>query len=31
MIENPSFTEDHISQIPALLMFIKLGYNYLNP
>ncbi len=31
MIENPSFKEDHISQIPALQMFIKLGYKYLSP
>ena len=30
-MDKPSFKEDHISQIPALQMFIKLGYNYLNP
>lgn len=28
---TPSFKEDHISQIPALQMFVKLGYNYLSP
>ena len=26
-----SFKEDHISQIPALLMLEKLGYTYLTP
>jgi len=30
-MDNPSFKEDHISQIPALQMFVKLGYKYLNP
>lgn len=28
---NLSFKEDHISQIPALLMLEKLGYTYLTP
>lgn len=28
-METPSFREDHISQIPALQMLIKLGYTYL--
>src|SRR5688572_10602511 len=27
----PSFKEDHISQIPALQLLIKLGYTYLSP
>ncbi len=27
-METPSFREDHISQIPALLLLRKLGYNY---
>lgn len=26
---TPSFIEDHISQIPALQMLMKLGYRYL--
>ena len=30
-METPSFKEDHISQIPALQMLVKLGYTYLNP
>ncbi len=30
-METPSFKEDHISQIPALQMLQKLGYQYLNP
>lgn len=30
-METPSFKEDHISQIPALQMLIKLGYSYLSP
>lgn len=30
-METPSFKEDHISQIPALQMLVKLGYNYLSP
>jgi len=30
-METPSFKEDHISQIPALQLLIKLGYTYLNP
>lgn len=29
-MDTPSFSEDHISQIPALLMLIKLGYNYIS-
>jgi len=28
---TPSFKEDHISQVPALLLLQKLGYRYLNP
>lgn len=31
MIQTPSFKEDHVSQIPALQMLIKLGFNYLSP
>jgi len=31
MMDRPSFTEEHISQLPALLMLIKLGYRYLSP
>jgi type I restriction enzyme R subunit len=30
-MDTPSFKEDHISQIPALLLLIKLGYQYLSP
>ena len=30
-MEVPSFKEDHISQIPALQILIKLGYVYLSP
>lgn len=30
-MEIPSFIEDHISQIPALQMLMKLGYQYLTP
>ena len=30
-MNTPSFKEDHISQIPALQMLQKLGYNYLSP
>jgi len=30
-MQTPSFKEDHISQIPALQLLIKLGYNYLSP
>lgn len=30
-METPSFKEDHISQIPALQMLVKLGYTYLSP
>lgn len=30
-METPSFIEDHISQIPALQMLVKLGYTYLSP
>ncbi|MBM3405064.1 MAG: type I restriction endonuclease subunit R [Bacteroidetes bacterium] len=30
-MNTPSFKEDHISQIPALQMLIKLGYTYLSP
>ncbi len=28
---TPSYLEDHISQIPALQMLIKMGYTYLTP
>jgi len=31
MNEIPSFREDHISQIPALQLLIKLGFTYLSP
>ncbi len=30
-MQIPSFIEDHISQIPALQMLMKLGYRYLTP
>lgn len=30
-MQIPSFIEDHISQIPALQMLIKMGYTYLTP
>ncbi|AWW31011.1 restriction endonuclease subunit R [Echinicola strongylocentroti] len=30
-MDTPSFQEDHISQIPALQMLLKLGYKYLSP
>ncbi len=30
-MDTPSFKEDHISQIPALQMLMKLGYTYLSP
>ncbi len=30
-MQTPSFKEDHISQIPALQMLIKLGYKYISP
>lgn len=30
-MQVPSFKEDHISQIPALQMLMKLGYKYLTP
>lgn len=30
-MELPSFVEDHISQIPALQLLIKMGYRYLTP
>ena len=30
-METPSFIEDHISQIPALQLLMKLGYKYLTP
>ena len=30
-MQTPSFKEDHISQIPALQMLLKLGYTYLSP
>ena len=28
---TPSFLEDHISQLPALQLLLKLGYTYLSP
>ena len=28
---TPSYIEDHISQIPALQLLIKMGYQYLSP
>lgn len=28
---TPSFTEDHISQIPALQLLINMGYQYISP
>lgn len=28
---TPSYIEDHISQLPALQMLIKMGYNYISP
>jgi len=30
-MDTPSFKEDHISQIPALQLLLKLGYEYLSP
>ncbi len=30
-MEVPSFKEDHISQIPALQLLIKMGYQYISP
>ncbi|RYE59450.1 MAG: type I restriction endonuclease subunit R, partial [Sphingobacteriales bacterium] len=30
-MDTPSFIEDHISQIPALQLLMKMGYKYLNP
>lgn len=30
-MQTPSFKEDHISQIPALQLLMKLGYTYLSP
>lgn len=30
-MDTPSFKEDHISQIPALQLLQKLGYNYISP
>ena len=30
-MDTPSFKEDHISQIPALQLLMKLGYKYLPP
>ena len=28
---TPSYIEDHISQLPALQMLIKMGYTYISP
>jgi type I restriction enzyme R subunit len=30
-MDKPSFQEDHISQVPALMMLIKMGYQYISP
>lgn len=30
-MNTPSFKEDHISQLPALMLLIKMGWNYLSP
>jgi type I restriction enzyme R subunit len=30
-MDTPSFKEDHISQVPALQLLIKMGYSYLPP
>jgi type I restriction enzyme R subunit len=30
-MELPSYIEDHISQIPALQLLIKMGYQYRSP
>ena len=30
-MSTPSYIEDHISQIPALQLLIKMGYTYLTP
>ena len=30
-MSTPSFLEDHISQIPALQLLMKMGYTYLTP
>jgi type I restriction enzyme R subunit len=30
-MDKPSFQEDHISQVPALMLLIKMGYQYINP
>ncbi|MBC7451248.1 MAG: restriction endonuclease subunit R, partial [Cytophagales bacterium] len=30
-MDTPSFIEEHISQIPALKLLMKLGYKYLTP
>jgi type I restriction enzyme, R subunit len=30
-MNTPSYLEDHSSQIPALMMLSKLGYEYLSP
>ena len=30
-MDIPSFKEEHISQIPALQLLIKMGYKYLTP
>ena len=30
-MQNPSFQEDHSSQIPALQLLMNMGYCYLNP
>ena len=30
-MSTPSYIEDHISQIPALQLLIKMGYQYISP
>jgi type I restriction enzyme R subunit len=30
-MNTPSFLENHISQIPALLLLVKMGWTYLTP
>jgi type I restriction enzyme R subunit len=30
-MQLPSYIEDHISQIPALQLFLKMGYQYIAP
>ena len=30
-MSTPSYIEDHISQIPALQLLVKMGYSYISP